>query len=829
MWTLFKKELSGFFSSIVGYLAIIVFLVLVGLMLWIFSSPFNILDDGYSTMDGFFYIAPFLYLFLIPAITMRMFAEEKRGGTMEFLLTKPISDTGIVCSKFLAGLTLVAISLLPTLTVYFTVYALGDPVGNIDTGSVWGSYLGLLFLGGAFVGIGLFSSVITNNQIVSFIVAAVLSVFMYIGFEGIYQIGILGKADLFVRSIGMRYHYESISRGVVDSRDLLYYLSVIAITVMATRMVLQSRNWNKAKHSKDSRRRQSWFEFGIAILVVIFINVIGSFLFGRLDLTDDHRYSLSKPTKELLRNVDEPILFRVYLDGDEMPAEFKRLRNETKEMLNQFRAYNRNVDYEFVNPAGLATDQERKELYKELMSHDIQPSTVSKRTSNGVSQMVLIPAAEITYKGNKAYVQLLQSQQYVSEVDEVNNSIQNLEYQLSNVIRTLSRSRKPVVAFTMGHGELPMPNLFEIQRSLYENYTLDTVTLNENVNALRIVSRNADSSYSFQPKYDVLVVAKPTKPFSDKDLFVLDQFVMYGGKVLWLVDAMDADMDSLAVNPQAVSARLPLGLDELFYAYGVRINADLVMDIRCRPIPMVVGQVGDRPQYNFTPWFYFPDLIAISEHPIVRNLDIIKSDFVSSIQLLENSDDISKTVLLATSEYSRVKNAPVVIDLNEARQEPDQRLFNRKNLPVAVLLQGSFRSMWVHRLPEGFTRLPEIGFRDTSIATKMIVVSDGDIIKNRYNRNDGTTYPLGYDSYTNTMYANKEFVLNSINYLAGNDDAMASRGKSVQLRKLDVVKSKRSATAVKIVNIVVPVAIVVVAGVIIYFIRRRKYIKRKEK
>ena len=820
MWTLYKKELSGFFSSIVGYLAIIVFLVLAGLMLWVFNSPLNILDDGYSAMDSLFFIAPFLYLFLVPAITMRMFAEEKRSGTMEFLLTKPLGDTTIVLSKFLAGLTLVVISLLPTLVVYFTVYALGDPVGNIDTGSVCGSYIGLVFLGAAYVGIGLFASAITNNQIVAFIVGAVLSMFMFLGFEGIYQMGILGKADLFFRSLGMKYHYESISRGVIDTRDLLYYLSVLAIAIVATRVVLQQRN--------DKHKKQSWFEFGIAMLVVVFLNVIGSFLFGRLDLTDDHRYSLSKSTKTLLKSVDEPILFRVYLDGDDMPPEYKRLRNETKEMLNQFRAYNRDVDYEFVNPGALSSDQERNELYKELVKHDIQPSTISQRTATGVSQQVLIPAAEITYKGNKAYVQLLQSQQYVSEVDEINNSIQNLEYQLSNAVRTLSRSKKPVVAFTMGHGELPMTNLYEIQRSLYENYTLDTVTLNENVNALRTVTQNTDSSFSFQPKYDVLVVAKPTRQFSDKDLFVLDQYVMLGGKVLWLIDAMDADMDSLAVNPQAISTSLPLGLDELFYAYGVRINQDLVMDIRCRPIPMVVGQVGDRPQYNFTPWYYFPDLIAVSEHPIVRNLDIIKSDFVSSIQLLDNSDNIAKTVLLSTSEYSRVKNAPVIIDLNEARQEPDQRLYNRKNLPVAVLLQGTFRSMWTHRLPQGFTSLPEMGFRDTSFETKMIIVSDGDIIKNRYNRSDGTTYPLGYDSYTNTMYANREFLLNAINYLAGNDDAMASRGKSVQLRKLDVVKTKKAATAVKIVNIAIPILIVALAGVAIYFARRHRYTRRKK-
>ena len=584
---------------------------------------------------------------------------------------------------------------------------------------------------------------------------------------------------------------------------------------------------DKKKGRTENRKRQSWFEFGTVLLVVVFVNVIGSFLFGRLDLTDDHRYSLSKSTRDLLKKIDEPILFRVYLDGDDIPAEFKRLRNETKDMLNQFRAYNRNVDYEFVNPGDLSSDKERNELYKDLVSHDIHPSTVSIQSGNGVSQLILIPAAEITYKGSKAYVQLLQSQQYVSESDEINNSIQNLEYLLSNAIRTLSRSKKPVVAFTMGHGELPMANLYEIQRALYENYTLDTVTLKENVNALRTVTENSDSSLSFQPKFDVLVVAKPTQTFSDKDLFVLDQFVMLGGKVLWLIDAMDADMDSLAVNAQAVSVRLPLGLDELFYSYGIRINTDLVMDIRCRPIPMVVGQVGDRPQYNFVPWHYFPDLIAVSDHPIVRNLDIIKSDFASSIQLLDNSDGVSKTVLLSTSEYSRVKNAPVVIDLNEARQEPDQRLYNSSNLPVAVLLEGKFHSMWIHRLPSGFTKLPEIGYRDTSEQTKMLVVSDGDIIKNRYSRSDGTTYPLGFDSYTNTMYANKEFLLNAINYLAGNSDAMATRGKSVQLRKLDVVKSKRSATAVKMLNIALPIVIVATAGGIIYLVRRRKYIKRR--
>lgn len=245
MFTLYKRELSTFFTSLIGYLTIVVFLVMTGLMLWVFRSDFNILDYGYANIDGLFLIAPFLYLFLIPAITMRMFAEEKKNGTMELLLTKPLSEMTLIWAKFFAGLTLVVISLLPTLVVYFSVYALGDPVGNIDSGSVAGSYIGLVLLGAAFVAIGIFASALTTNQIVAFIIAAVLCAFGYLGFESLYHMDILGDADLFVKSIGMRHHYESISRGVIDTRDILYYLSVIVIFLMATRLVLQSRKWQK--------------------------------------------------------------------------------------------------------------------------------------------------------------------------------------------------------------------------------------------------------------------------------------------------------------------------------------------------------------------------------------------------------------------------------------------------------------------------------------------------------------------------------------------------------------------------------------------------------
>ncbi len=820
MFSLFKKELASFFSSLTGYLTIVVFLVLTGLMLWVFKSDFNILDYGYAGMDGLFIIGPFLYLFLIPAITMRMIAEEKRNGTMELLLTKPIGEMTLIWAKFLAGVVLVAISLLPTLVGYFSVVALGDPVGNVDSGSVAGSYLGLLLLGAAFVAIGLFASSLTNNQIVAFILAALMCAFMHLGFEAICRMGFLGSAEYVVRQLGMSYHYDSISRGVVDSRDVIYFASVTAVFMMATRIVLQSGKWHGWKNKKDLRRGH-WIELTAGILIVIFVNVIGYYVFGRLDLTSERRYTLSKSTKSLLKKIDEPLLYRVYLEG-ELPSDFKRLQNETKEMLNQFRAYNKNVQYEFVDPNSFEDPKERQVFYQKLAQKGIQPTQIQVNTATGYSQQVLIPAADVIYKGSETSIQLLQSQKYVDQVQLLNNSIQSLEYVLSNGIRALSRGERPTVAFLRGHGELELPNLSDMIGSLWEYYTLDTARMDGNINSLTVRSVNPkDSTYRFRNKYDLIIIAKPTLPFSDKDLFILDQYVMYGGRLLWLVDALDADMDSLAHAGQAVATRLPLNVDEMLFTYGVRVNPDLVMDIRCRPVPMKVGMVGEHAQIQFQPWMYFPEIVPLSPHPVVRNLDLIKTDFVSSMDLIDNGVD--KTVLLATSDFSRVKNAPAIYDLNEAKVEPDRRLFNRQNIPVAVLLEGSFKSMFRNRLTPDFVDIPEMGYREESDSTRMIVFSDGDIIKNRFNYEDATGYPLGYDFYTETMYANKELLLNCVDYLAGEDGAIASRSRNIKIRKLNVMKVKEERTRYQLLNIFLPVGLVVVAGVVIVLLRRKRF------
>lgn len=828
MWTLYKKELRGFFSSIIGYLTIGVFLVLTGLTLWVFSSDFNILDYGYAGLDGLFITGPFLYLLLIPAITMRSLAEERKSGTMEMLMTRPLSEWTIVWAKFLAAWTLVFISLLPTLVAYVSVYSLGDPVGNIDTGSVAGSYIGLLLLGGAFAAIGIFCSSLTQNQIVAFILAAVLCVGLYLGFESVYNMGMQGGAGLFVRKLGAAYHYESMSRGVVDTRDVLYFVCLSALFLMATRMVLQSRRVERSKRLAVSGKSKSqwasmWIEMGATVLVVTAVSVIGNFLFLRADLTAEKRYTLSKSTKEMLKKIDEPVLFRVYLEG-EFPSDFKRLQSETKEMLNQFRAYNSNIDYEFFNPNDFESNEEQQMFYQKLAQKGIQPTQIQTKGENGVTQQILIPAADVYYRGRETTVQLLQSQKYVSDADLLNNSIQNLEYALSSAIRALARGEKRSIGFLQGHGELSGPVLYDFQRSLQEFYSLDYVTIDGQIQSLTAHRMNEkDTSYSFYNLYDLLIIAKPTQEFSEKDLYILDQYIMYGGKVLWLIDAVDADLDSLASRGQFIATRFPLGIDEMLFTYGVRVNADLAMDVRCRPIPIQVGMVGEKPQFEFRPWYYFPEIVPLDNHPIVRNLDLIKTDFVSTIDLIDN--DVKKTVLLSTSEYTRVKNAPVMVDLADAQVEPDQRLYNRGQRPIAVLLEGTFRSAWRNRLSPDFMAQEAMGYRSESDETKMMVISDGDIVKNRYIAAEGAVLPMGYDFYTQTQYANKELLLNAVNYLVGDEGLMASRSRNIKLRKLDVMKVKEGRRKYQIINVAVPVVLLAAAGGVIVIARRKKYRK----
>ena len=381
------------------------------------------------------------------------------------------------------------------------------------------------------------------------------------------------------------------------------------------------------------------------------------------------------------------------------------------------------------------------------------------------------------------------------------------------------------MGFLTGHNELDKIDIYDIQMSLVDDYKVENVYLNQNINALTGRIQNvSDSSVTVSNKYDVLVIPKPLETFSDKDLYVIDQFVMYGGKILWLVDALDADLDSLQGKEQTFATRLPTNLEEMFFNYGVRINPDLLMDYRCRGIPMM----GNDNRMQLVPWYYFPTLVPNSAHPIVRNLDVLKTDFISSIDLIDNN--IKKTVLLTTSDHVHIKNAPVNVQLADARIPVNEQLFNRSNLPVAVLLEGSFQSLFRNRLATAFMELSEIGYKsECEKPTQMIVVSDGDIIRNGVQASEQGLYPLplGYDKYTDVMFANKTFILNAINFLAGDEAMIDARPRNIAIRRLDVAKVKSQRGYYQFANIVYPVVLVLLLAAVVLCARVLRY-RRKQ-
>ena len=816
MYALFKKEISNFLSSLIGIMVIVVFLLITGLFLWVFQSDFNLLTYGYANLDGLFILAPWVFLFLVPAVTMRSFAEENRTGTIEMLSTKPLSDWQIIWAKFLASVVLVLLALIPTAVYYFSVYRLGFPMGNLDTGGILGSYIGLFLLSASFVSIGIFCSSITNNQILAFILSVFLCGFMYIGFELIYSLSLFGPIDLFIQRLGMAAHYSSISRGVVDTRDVLYFLSVMAVFLCMTKLVLASRKWITA--------------FVVTLVIIAAVNTIGSFVFTRFDLTAEKRYTLSDTTKETLRELDDYVYFKVYLEGD-FPAGFKKLRRETKEMLDEFRAYSKYIDYEFINPSADADQNELAETYQTLYQQGLNPTNLIEQNPDGsTSQMVIWPGALVSYRNNtEIAIDLLESQLGQSSEEALNASMQNLEYRLLDAIVKVTRAQRPSIGFIEGHGELDENDVYDITQALKKNYNVTRGEIAGKVDAL--INRYEDSNGEVHAniKFDLLVIAKPTEPFDERDKFLLDQYIMHGGKVLWLVEPVYATMDSLTSQESTVGVDQDLNLDDMLFRYGVRLNRNLLLDMNCAALPIRTGQVAGQAQLEFYRWFYFPLAQAASNHPMVRHLNAVKMDFVSSIDPTTSEGNIVKTPLLKTSDYTKVSGTPVFISLAMLRQSPDKRMFPSRSQNVAYLLKGTFPSLYANRINPEIEESKEMDFLAESVPTSMIVVADGDVIRNQIDVISKKPLPLGYDQYTQNTYGNKDFIENAISYLVDGENLIAIRSREFKIRLLDPDKKVHQRLRWQLVNTLVPVGLVVLFGLIMAFIRKNKYGNKQAK
>ena len=580
-------------------------------------------------------------------------------------------------------------------------------------------------------------------------------------------------------------------------------------------------------NQRKSLKKNQIITFLVTLVIVVVVNIIGSFVFTRFDLTSDKRYTLSNTTKEILGNLEDYVYFKVYLEGD-FPAGFKKLRRETKEMLDEFRAYSKFIDYEFINPSESTDPAERNETYKLLYQSGLNPTNlVDKKPDGSSQQMIIWPGALVSYRNDtELAVDLLENQIGQSSEGALNASMQNLEFKLIDAVKKVTRFKKPVIAFVEGHGELPEEDVYDITQTLSQNYSVGRITIDGRIDALMHRTQNEEEDIKAFPSYDAIIIAKPTEPFSEKDKFLIDQYIMHGGKVLWLVEPVYVTMDSLQSQESTIGIEQDLKLDDMLFKYGVRLNRNLLLDLTCAALPIRTGQMAGQAQLEYFRWFYFPLLQAASNHPMVRNMNAIKADFVSSIDATTSADGIDQIPLLKTSDYTKVSGAPVFVTLAMLRQTPDKRMFTSKGQNVAYLLKGTFPSLYANRIPQEIMDDKGMHFREESVPTAMIVVADGDIIRNQIDVKRKTPLQLGYDQYTGNTYANKEFIENAISYLVDGEGLIDIRSRELKIRLLDTTKVDQQRTLWQVVNTVVPIGLIIILGLVLAWIKKRKYSKK---
>ncbi|MEX2350057.1 MAG: gliding motility-associated ABC transporter substrate-binding protein GldG [Flavobacteriaceae bacterium] len=547
------------------------------------------------------------------------------------------------------------------------------------------------------------------------------------------------------------------------------------------------------------------------LLIIAGLNIVSSIIYKRFDLTEDKRYTLSEATLETFEDVDAPIVIEVLLEGD-FPAEFRRLQSETRQLLEEFASRNSQVKYVFVNPT--ADSDNPDEVRAQLAQIGITPAQVTVQEGGRISREQVYPWAIVTFEERMVKVPLLKNQLGATTEERVLNSVQSLEYAFADAFKKIIHPKSKKVAVLKGNGQMEdryIADFFSTLRDYYfiAPYTLDSVA----IDPLRSLEQLST--------FDLIVSAKPTERFTEAEKYVLDQYTMRGGKSLWLVDEVQVSMDSLFERGSTFAFNQDLNLTDFFFRYGVRINPELVNDLYSAPIVLASGTEAES-QYNQYPWFYSPLSSSGSGHPIVNNIEAVKFDFVNAIDTLEN--DIQKTVLLSSSPITRTVGTPVEIrldeiefNLNVVNNGPDMQQFSTGEVPLAVLLEGTFASVYRNRVKP--FELPK--HLDEGVENKMVVISDGDVIKNQMQGN--RPIELGFDKWTNTRYGNKEFLLNTVNYLLDDTGLINIRSREISIAFLDPQKVMAEETKWQVLNLLLPLGILGLFGILFTYFRKRKY------
>lgn len=548
------------------------------------------------------------------------------------------------------------------------------------------------------------------------------------------------------------------------------------------------------------------------LLIILFlVNYVASVFHFRIDLTEEKRYTLSAPTKKILNGLTEPLYIDVFLKG-EMPSGFRKLQNSVSEMLEGFKEVGKSkIRFKFKKPLDGFSDSAKTVMIDSLQQMGLSPMNVKAQTKEGEGheEQFIYPGAILSYKDRVIAIDFLQGQSSVNGINSLNNAEALLEYKLTNAIHKLTQDSLPVVGYMLGNGEPFNESVYDlIERNLKKNYGFAFLPIND----LKAIP----------PVFSSVIIVKPIQKFTDEQKLKIDQYIMRGGKVMWMIDNLYAEMDSLRRSQnEFIAFDRGLNLEDQLFRYGVRINQDLVQDVNCDKTPSVVGNVGGKPQIELVQWPYFPLLSNYTGHPIAKNLDYVLSQFPSSIDTVK-APGIKKTILLSSSESSRILSAPAIVSWSSVRTEADLKQFTRSYVPVAMLLEGKFNSLFTNRLSTALRdslnaiALPFVS-QDSS-ENKMIVVSDADIATNAVTREGGL--PMGMNPYTKYKYANSDFVMNAIEYLVDNSGILNLRGKDYTLRLLDKKKLDENKLQWQGINIALPILLIILGGLVFFQIRK---------
>ncbi len=559
-------------------------------------------------------------------------------------------------------------------------------------------------------------------------------------------------------------------------------------------------------------------ERGVRILLVlgilVFLNILSVLFNGSIDLSEDRRFSLTPATIRTIEKAQDNLYVKVLLEG-EFPAGFKRLQQGVTDLLFQYKKRNGYLSFEFENP-NEGSIEEINDRREKLSKDGLVPVNLQVRSGSEKNEQLIYPYAIFNYGERKIAISLLENVPELDQEQNLNNSISQLEYKFTNAIDKLLFPEKKNVLITRSNGELTTEETKAIETLLRPFYNVGRV--------------NLDSVYQIKKETDVVLILKPTQAFSERSKFILDQYVMNGGKLFWFVDALKMNLDSLATRAEFIPEPLDLNLSDLFFKYGIRIESNLVLDLECSKIPQVIGKLGDKPQIELFPWYYYPIPAPRSNHPIVNNIDRILLDFPASIDTLKTKQAIEKIPLIVSSNYSRYQLAPTKVSFDILRYKPEPDKFNKPNLTMGILLEGSFNSCFENRVDESMLQsLKSIQseFKASSPPTKMIVVADGDVLRNYYDHNTNKFSMLGYSKFEKMSYnGNKEFFLNAMEYLSNKENILEARSKQYKIRLLDQVRIEKERGFWQTLNLGVPLIALIIFGIFNTYWRGKRYTKK---